>query len=58
MKKGIKVLGVCGSGVKGGNVELLLGEAIKAAEEMGDVEGEMITLWDKRIEYCDHCNWC
>ena len=54
----IKVLGVCGSGVKGGNVELLLGEAIKAAQEMGDVEAEMITLWDKRIEHCDHCNWC
>jgi multimeric flavodoxin WrbA len=46
----IKVLGVCGSGVKGGNVELLLSEAMKAAEEMGDVEAEMITLWGKTIE--------
>jgi multimeric flavodoxin WrbA len=55
---GVKVLGVCGSGVKGGNVELLLSEAVKAAEEMGDVEAEMITLWDKTITQCDHCNWC
>ena len=58
MKMGIKVLGVCGSGVKGGNVELLLSEAIEAAREMGDVEAEIITLWDKKIEHCDHCNWC
>jgi multimeric flavodoxin WrbA len=54
----IKLLGVCGSGVKSGNVELLLSEAVKAAEEMGDVEAEMITLWDKTITQCDHCNWC
>jgi multimeric flavodoxin WrbA len=54
----IKVLGICGSGVKGGNVELLLTEAINAAQEIGDVSVEMIALWDKKISYCDHCNWC
>lgn len=54
----IKVLGICGSAIKGGNVELLLREALKAAGEMGDVETEMITLRDKKIGHCIHCNWC
>lgn len=54
----IKVLGICGSAIKGGNVELLLREALKAAEEMGNVETEMITLRNKKIRHCLHCNWC
>jgi len=54
----IKVLGVCGSPIKGGNTEVFLNEALKVAQALGNVSTEMITLADKRIEDCRHCNWC
>jgi multimeric flavodoxin WrbA len=54
----VKILGICGSPVKGGNTEAFLGEALKAAEGLGDVSTESIRLIDKRIGDCRHCNWC
>lgn len=55
---GIKILGICGSPIKGGNTEVFLGEALKVAQEMGGVSTEMISLAGKKIEDCRHCNWC
>lgn len=54
----IKVLGVCGSPIKGGNTEVFLSEALKTAQGLGDVNTELISLAGKRIEDCQHCNWC
>ncbi len=54
----IKILGICGSPIKGGNTEALLGEALKAAQEFSEVRIEMIPLAGKTIEDCRHCNWC
>jgi len=54
----IKVLGVCGSPIKGGNAEVFLSEALKTAQSSGNASTEMISLVGKRIEDCRHCNWC
>ena len=54
----IRVLGVCGSPVKGGNTEVFLNEALKVAQGLGNISVEMIPLAGKRIEDCQHCNWC
>lgn len=54
----IKILGICGSPVKRGNTEVYLQEFFKVAEAMGDVKTELITLHDKNINDCIHCNWC
>lgn len=54
----IKVLGICGSPVKGGNTEVFLIEALKAAQEQGEVSTELIALAGKDIRGCLHCNFC
>jgi multimeric flavodoxin WrbA len=54
----IKILGICGSPVKGGNTEVFLSESLKAAEGLGDVSIELVRLIEKRIGDCRHCNWC
>jgi len=54
----IKVLGVSGSPIRGGNTEAFLSEALKTAQGLGSVSVEMISLAGKRIEDCRHCNWC
>lgn len=54
----IKILGICGSPIEGGNTEVFLREALKAAQEMGGVSAEVISLAGKKIEDCRHCNWC
>jgi multimeric flavodoxin WrbA len=53
----INILGICGSPIKDSNTELLLGEALKAVQE-DEVQTELFTLHDKKIEDCRHCNWC
>jgi len=53
----MKVLGVCGSLVKGGNTEELLKYALQLAQKEG-VETQLVTLADKSIGDCVHCNWC
>ncbi|MDM7998965.1 MAG: flavodoxin family protein [Dehalococcoidia bacterium] len=54
----VKILGISGSPVKGGNTEALLAEGLKHAESMGDVSTELIRLVEKRVGDCRHCNWC
>ena len=54
----IKLLGICGSRVKEGNMEALLREAMTHARKQSDVDGEVITLWGKEINGCNQCNWC
>ena len=52
----IKILGVCGSPVKGGNAELLLKESMQAAQETDGVETKILLLSQKNIKDCCHCN--
>jgi multimeric flavodoxin WrbA len=52
----IKILGICGSPIKGGNTEVFLNEGLKAAESVGDVQTELISLAGKEIRDCRHCN--
>ena len=54
----VRILGISGTVVKDGNCDKLLQEALKAAAEVGDVETEFITLADKEIAMCKHCQWC
>lgn len=54
----IKIVGICGSRVKSGNMEALLEEALSWATRHDGVETEHITLHDKAINGCNHCNWC
>src|SRR5512136_349451 len=54
----VKILGISGSPVKNGNTEVLLSEALKTAESLGDLSTELVRLIEKRIGDCRHCNWC
>jgi multimeric flavodoxin WrbA len=54
----LKIVGLSGSRIKEGNVEAYLAESLNHAREQKDVETELISLADKRIEPCLHCNWC
>lgn len=54
----IKLLGICGSPIKGGNAEAFLKEALRTAQADDTVGVELVTLADKEIRGCRHCNWC
>ena len=54
----IKILGICGSPVKRGNVESVLEQALSHLQDQEAVETEIITLADKKFNGCKHCNWC
>ncbi len=58
----MKILGISGTPIKGGNCDTLVQEALKAVAEVGEVVGgvetEFITLADKKIAECKHCQWC
>ena len=54
----IKIIGFCGSRVKNGNMEALLADALSQAGNHSDVKAELITLAGKKINPCNHCNWC
>ncbi|MBC7130808.1 flavodoxin family protein [Candidatus Bathyarchaeota archaeon] len=53
----IRVVGIVGSPRIGGNTELIVNEALKAAEEEG-CRTELIRLADKDIKPCDACLSC
>lgn len=53
----MKVLGICGSHRKGGNTLFFLKRALEICKREGH-QTELIELWDKKIEYCRHCNHC
>lgn len=54
----IKILGISGSPVKGGNTVTLLKDCLSHIENHDSVRTEIITLADKRFDGCKHCNWC
>ena len=54
----VRVLGVCGSPVRDGNVEALLERVLRSQDGKPGVSCEMITLADGEVEDCIHCNWC
>ena len=57
----INILGISGTDIKDGNCDTLVKEALKGAEEIGEevggVETEFVTLADKEIVRCKHCQW-
>jgi multimeric flavodoxin WrbA len=54
----LKIIGLCGSRVRDGNLEAYLKATLDHANEQTDVETELIPLAGKHIEPCLHCNWC
>lgn len=54
----IRVLGICGSPIKGGNTEAMLDVALEAAQSEKDVKVEKLILAGKKIRDCIHCNYC
>ena len=54
----VRILGISGTPVLGGNCDKLTQCSLKAAEEVGDVETEFITLAGKNIAVCEHCQYC
>ena len=54
----IKLVGLCGSQVKDGNVSALLEDSLSQTKGSQDVSAEVITLAGKNIGPCLHCNWC
>ncbi|MGD0803504.1 MAG: flavodoxin family protein [Candidatus Bathyarchaeia archaeon] len=53
----VKVLGIVGSPRKG-NTELLVSEALRSAEEVGNVETELIQIANLKIHPCIACFRC
>jgi multimeric flavodoxin WrbA len=54
----MKIVGILGSGRNGGNTEILLREALSAAQEGGADQTELIKLSTMTIHPCDGCNKC
>jgi multimeric flavodoxin WrbA len=59
----VYILGISATPIKGGNCDKLVQEALNAAKELGnskqgEVETEFVTLADKQIAMCRHCQWC
>jgi len=53
----IRVLAIIGSPRKGGNTEIMVNEALKAAEETG-AEVETLRLAEMDVKPCDGCLVC
>ena len=53
----MRILGIVCSPRKGGNTEILVGEALEAAREAGS-ETELFLVADKKIAPCDGCGAC
>ena len=65
--KKIKVLGIAGSPVKGGNTDILLARFLKGASESGaktekicvkKIYTEKLYIYDLKIAPCDNCAKC
>jgi multimeric flavodoxin WrbA len=58
----INILGISGTDIKDGNCDTLVKESLKGADEIGEevggVETDFVTLADKEIVRCKHCQWC
>jgi len=53
----VKVVGICGSPIKGGNTEVFLDISLKAAAEEG-AQTTLLSVAGKELRDCTHCNWC
>ena len=54
----VKILGISATGIKDGNCDTVMKDALKEATRLGNVEAEFLTLAGKDIKACDHCQWC
>lgn len=54
----VKILGLSATTVKDGNCDTLIRECLKATKELGEVETDFVTMADKEIATCKHCQWC
>ncbi len=54
----VRVLGISATPIKGGNCDTMVQEALNVASQIPGVETEFITLADKQIALCRHCQWC
>jgi len=54
----VRILGVCGSPVREGNVEALLRRALQSQDAEGGVSYDIVTLAEAGVGDCIHCNWC
>ncbi len=54
----VKILGISGAPIEGGNCDKMVQESLKACTELGDVETEFVTLANKEYAICKHCQWC
>jgi len=54
----VTILGISGSPVKDGNCDKLVQEALKTATEVEGVETEFVSLADKDVAMCTHCQYC
>ncbi|MBU0575977.1 MAG: flavodoxin family protein [Proteobacteria bacterium] len=54
----VKILGISGTPIKGGNCEKAVHAALDTAAQMEGVETEFISLADKKIAACIHCQYC
>ena len=52
------MLGLSATPIKGGNCDTMVQEALKTAAQVPGVEIEFISLADKQIAVCRHCQWC
>jgi len=56
--KATKILGISGTPIKGGNCDKSVQAALESAAQLEDIETEFITLADKEIMSCKHCQHC
>lgn len=54
----VRILGICGSPVRGGNVEALLERSLRDQEGKPGVSHETVSLARVEVRDCIHCNWC
>ncbi len=54
----VGILAVCGSPVRGGNVEALLERVLRSQDGVPGASYELVTLADAEVGDCVHCNWC
>lgn len=54
----IKIVGISGTPISGGNCDQAVQAALESAAKLKGVETEFITLADKKIAACNHCQHC
>lgn len=54
----VRILGISATPIKNGNCDQMVQESLKACTELAEVETEFVTLADKKITTCRHCQWC